>query len=198
MIQTFSICFPTHPQKGQFKQTVMNWIVFVVWLIDERCLALFLAGTMEILTIANLWHAVSSIWTCTEPKFRLCWMKLCSSDNCYTIYSFYYKRYLIITLLFINLPLQRFKQKCHMRKFYYTRSWVLLQKLLHKLFYSWRNNDCITSRVPIVTKSEIRKKEKLQKLIHMKDFWSLIPPSILSDNMYHFISGVAFFNKWFL
>ena len=23
-------------------------------------------------------------WTCTKPEFRLCWMKLCSSDNHYT------------------------------------------------------------------------------------------------------------------
>ena len=34
--------------------------------------------------IANLWHATSRIWTCTEPEFRLCWMKLCGSDNHYT------------------------------------------------------------------------------------------------------------------
>ena len=38
----------------------------------------------EILTIANLRHAASRIWTCAEPEFRLCWMKLCSSDNHYT------------------------------------------------------------------------------------------------------------------
>ena len=24
------------------------------------------------------------IWTCAEPEFRLCWRKLCSSDNHYT------------------------------------------------------------------------------------------------------------------
>ena len=35
----------------------------------------------EILTIANLRHAASRIWTCAEPVFRLWWMKLCSSDN---------------------------------------------------------------------------------------------------------------------
>ena len=39
----------------------------------------------EILTIVNLWHVTSRIWTCTEPEFRLRWMKLCSSDNHYTI-----------------------------------------------------------------------------------------------------------------
>ena len=35
----------------------------------------------EILTITNLWHAMSRVWTCTESEFRLCWMKLWSSDN---------------------------------------------------------------------------------------------------------------------
>ena len=38
----------------------------------------------EILTIANLPHAASRVWTCTEPKFRLSWIMLCSSDNHYT------------------------------------------------------------------------------------------------------------------
>ena len=33
----------------------------------------------KILTILNLWYAASRNWTCAEP--RLCWMKLCSSDN---------------------------------------------------------------------------------------------------------------------
>ena len=33
--------------------------------------------------IANLWHSMSRVWTCTEPEFRLSWMKLCSSDNHY-------------------------------------------------------------------------------------------------------------------
>ena len=35
----------------------------------------------EILTIANLRHSTSRIWTRAEPEFRLCWMKLCNSDN---------------------------------------------------------------------------------------------------------------------
>ena len=30
----------------------------------------------EVLTIANF-HIASRIWTCAEPEFRLCWMKLC-------------------------------------------------------------------------------------------------------------------------
>ena len=38
----------------------------------------------DILTIANLWHAGSRVSTCTEAEFRLCWMKVCNSDNHYT------------------------------------------------------------------------------------------------------------------
>ena len=38
----------------------------------------------EILTIANLRHAASRVWTCAEPEFRLSWMKLWGSDNHYT------------------------------------------------------------------------------------------------------------------
>ena len=38
----------------------------------------------EIFTITILRHAGSRIWTSAEPAFRLCWMKLCSSDNHYT------------------------------------------------------------------------------------------------------------------
>ena len=39
----------------------------------------------EILTIANLWHIASRVWTCAESESRLCWIKLCSSDNQYTM-----------------------------------------------------------------------------------------------------------------
>ena len=35
----------------------------------------------EILTTSNLRHPTSRIWTCAEPEFRLCWIKLWSSDN---------------------------------------------------------------------------------------------------------------------
>ena len=46
---------------------------------------LFQPGPLsEILTIANLRHAASRVWTCAESEFRLCGMKLCSSDNHYT------------------------------------------------------------------------------------------------------------------
>ena len=38
----------------------------------------------EIVTIVNLQHAASRIWTCAEPEFRLSWIKICSSDNHYT------------------------------------------------------------------------------------------------------------------
>ena len=61
------------------------WIVLVVWLTDERRLALFPAGT----TVRDPRHRESPtracrIWACAEPEFRLRWVKLCSSDNHYT------------------------------------------------------------------------------------------------------------------
>ena len=44
--------------------------------------AYFQLGTLsEILTTANLQHTTSRIWIGTEPEFRLCWMKLSSSDH---------------------------------------------------------------------------------------------------------------------
>ena len=62
---------------------MMNF--FVIWLADERPLASSLPGPLsEILTIANLQHAASRIWTFSEPEFRRSWMKSCSSDNLYT------------------------------------------------------------------------------------------------------------------
>ena len=56
------------------------WIVFAVWLTDERCLALFPVATI----VRDPHHRESPIrriWTCAEPEFRFRWMKLCSSDN---------------------------------------------------------------------------------------------------------------------
>ena len=61
------------------------WIVFVVWLTDERLLSLFPARTI----VRDPHHreyptCCEQDWTCAEPGFRLCCMKLCSSDNHYT------------------------------------------------------------------------------------------------------------------
>ena len=36
------------------------------------------------LIIANLRHAMTRVWICAEPEFRLSWIKLCSSDKHYT------------------------------------------------------------------------------------------------------------------
>ena len=62
------------------------WIVFAVWLTDERRLALFPAGTI----VRDPHHResltpTSRVWTCTEPEFRFSWMKLCGSDNHHTM-----------------------------------------------------------------------------------------------------------------
>ena len=54
-------------------------------MMDCLCCMYFQLGPLpEILTISNLQHVESRIWTCAEPEFRLCRMKLCSSDNHYT------------------------------------------------------------------------------------------------------------------
>ena len=50
----------------------------------KACFYLQLGPLSKILTIVTLRHAVSRIWTCAEPEFRLWSMKLCSSDNHYT------------------------------------------------------------------------------------------------------------------
>ena len=61
---------------------------FVVWLTNERRLALFLAGTVvRDPHIADFWHGASRLWIWTEPEFRLSRMKLCSSDIHYTTVS---------------------------------------------------------------------------------------------------------------
>ena len=38
----------------------------------------------EIFNIANFRHPASRVLTCAESEFKLCWMKLCSSDNHFT------------------------------------------------------------------------------------------------------------------
>ena len=49
------------------------WIVSVVWMTEERYLVLLPARTtVRDLTITNLWHDASRIWTCAEPEFWLC------------------------------------------------------------------------------------------------------------------------------
>ena len=40
----------------------------------------------------NLQHAVSRTWTCTEPEFRLCWMKLCSSCAVVVVFWSYFSK----------------------------------------------------------------------------------------------------------
>lgn len=57
------------------------WFVFVN-LTDDKGLVLFQPRPLpEILTIVNLQHVTSRIWTCAEPDIRLCWIKLGSSYN---------------------------------------------------------------------------------------------------------------------
>ena len=70
----------------------------MVWLINERRLALFPAGTIA----RDPRPAASWIWTCVEPEFRFCWIKLWSNDNHYTTAP-----WLVNTLpIFIDISLQ--------------------------------------------------------------------------------------------
>ena len=73
----------------------------------------FRAGPLsEILTIANLRQAASRISTRAEYEFRLCLMKLCSSDNHYTTailrplraIKSYIKNYIKTTLEALCMP----------------------------------------------------------------------------------------------
>ena len=68
----------------------------------------------EILTIANLQDTASRIWACTEPEFRLCWMKLYSSDNHYTTtpcLKIWLYQVVIFYLLWYNVMQQPCMQK---------------------------------------------------------------------------------------
>ena len=62
------------------------WIVFFWYGSPTKGVSpYFQPGPLsDILSISNLRHAASRIWTCAEATFRLCWMMLCSIDNHYT------------------------------------------------------------------------------------------------------------------
>ena len=67
-----------------FKDTADNYELFLRNSWPTKSIIKFhfqLEPLSEILPIANLRHAVSSIWNCAEHNFRLCIMKVCSSDN---------------------------------------------------------------------------------------------------------------------
>ena len=81
----------------------------------------------EILTITNLWHTASRVWTCAEPEFRLSWMKLCSSNNHCTL-----------------VPQQSIRERIReriqtvLRKL---KQWAILKKMFYK---DLRKISCIT------------------------------------------------------
>ena len=81
----------------------------------------------EILTIANLRHTANRVWTCAESEFRLCRMKLCSSDRarrhdiywfvssiydlvCLTVHSYklYNNKYMIASRQMTNTEISAF------------------------------------------------------------------------------------------
>lgn len=65
----------------------------------------------EFLINTNLRHNANRIWKCAELEFRLCWMRLCSSDNHWTtallIFSLisHFSKNMLISFFFRNLRL---------------------------------------------------------------------------------------------
>ena len=81
----------------------------------------------EVLVIANIRHATSKVWTCTEPKYRLCLMKLCNNDNHHT------------TTLLYRGSLSNIDFQWSVRNFVYiSRRWCTQCPLMHvinSIFY---------------------------------------------------------------
>ena len=67
--------FMTHSLLKKYKSWTLEFFFWYGWPYFQ------LEPLPEILIIANLRHAESRIWTCAEPEFKLCWMKLHSGDN---------------------------------------------------------------------------------------------------------------------
>ena len=83
----------------------------------------------QFLSIANLRHAASMIWTCTKPEFELFWMKLCSSDNqcTYNIKSFLWRK---------AADIQDEKKSVNL--------WIFMKKIRHNLWHNFSINCEIT------------------------------------------------------
>ena len=80
------VVYKTQRQISEDSNVMKNWWwlwscfcgMFDLW----KASSLISSGEMsKILTSTNLQHAASRIRTCTESDFRLCWMKLYSSDS---------------------------------------------------------------------------------------------------------------------
>ena len=86
--------------------------------------------------MANLQPAASRVWTCTEPEFRLSWMKSCSSDYHYTTapLCYFQKLQLLLIKLFWNnfaaLCFYLYEPKMCLRfiKFYFKLKTILAVK----------------------------------------------------------------------
>ena len=74
------------------KGTIERWWWMKNWfcsMVDQRKVIGLISSWdhCQIPTVTNLWHAVSRTWTCVEPEFRLCWIKLCSIFNTTSSFS---------------------------------------------------------------------------------------------------------------
>lgn len=91
------------------------WMVFGEWLTNEKLSHLFpTRPPSNILTIANIRHSTSRIWTCVEHYFTLCRMDLCSCFNLYTRASVWRVRFHMPLVKFIITVLSSLKHiACH-------------------------------------------------------------------------------------
>ena len=94
-----SLCATTYVSDNEL---MMNWFCRMV---DRRkaLTSYFNPGPLsKILTTANLRHVAIRVWTCAESEFRLCWMRLCSSDNNFTTapYSAFFKIFNFVLYLY--------------------------------------------------------------------------------------------------
>ena len=92
-----------------------------------------------ILNISNLRHAASRIWACAEPEFRLCWMKLSSSDNHYSTTPPHLINKSTMTCRFLlKIPMKKILMKKHLTK---KHEKVIVIKLMKRIVSLPRKRD---------------------------------------------------------
>ena len=101
---------------------------------------------MKILIIATIQPATSRIWTWVEPEFRLCQVKLCSSDNHYTtVQILQFNQIFTIIEFWPTLTITMLSMiKLWNVDMFHTFSFKLLSRpvlLLHKPILLWEYNN---------------------------------------------------------
>ena len=91
----------------------------------------------EIFTIADLWNPASKVYSCTEPQFRLCRMKLCSNvKHCPMVLHYMKPQRQVRWYQDLTLKIRKF-----------------LQAILEKNFGQKRKTDKLTNRWRVVQRT---------------------------------------------